>query len=203
MKPVFIYILLILLSICTGGFIEKSLHSEPSIIREETRYIEIRDKPYYQREEINQIIRDKIDQGAIDRIVSIYAEVCGDPGLAHMITSFSIIYDIPVSLLFAIISVESSFDPNAINRNANGTLDFGLMALNSKTFKRYTREQLYDVRTNLRLGCEHLVWLKKKYGSWGIVVIRYNGRYEKGADEYLVKVFEKERDYEKLFNKEL
>jgi soluble lytic murein transglycosylase-like protein len=59
------------------------------------------------------------------------------------------------------------------------------------------------VKTNLKLGSEHLVWLKKKYKSWGLAVIHYNGLYSKGAGGYLVMVMEREREYEKLFNEKI
>ncbi|KKK69893.1 hypothetical protein LCGC14_2929500, partial [marine sediment metagenome] len=54
--------------------------------------------------------------------------------------------------------------------------------------------------TNLQLGCEFLVMLKKKYRTWGEAVIHYNGLYTKGAGSYMVKVMEKEREFESMFN---
>jgi soluble lytic murein transglycosylase-like protein len=120
-----------------------------------------------------------------------------------MIISFALIYDIPVSLLFSVISVESDFDPMATNKNPNGSYDYGLMSLNSKTFKKFTKEQLYEVETNIRLGSEHLLMLKNRYKSWGEAVIHYNGLYTKGAGSYMVRVLEKEREFERMFNEKI
>jgi soluble lytic murein transglycosylase-like protein len=160
----------------------------------------VRYKQFLQREEINDAVKDKINQGKKYFIMNIYADLIGDPSLTHLITSYALEYDIPISLLLSIIYVESSFNPAAVNKNSNGTSDYGLMSLNSRTFKGYTDEQLYDVEINLQLGCEFLVMLKEKYRTWGEAVIHYNGLYTKGAGSYMVKVMEKEREFESLFN---
>lgn len=157
-------------------------------------------KSFLQREEINSAISEKIRKGKIDNVLEIYAGVTGDPELVRMIINSALSYDIPVSLLFSIIYVESSFNPEAINKNANGTYDYGLMALNSKTFRGYTKEELSNPETNLRLGCEYLSKLKKRYKTWGEAVIHYNGLYTKGAGSYMVRVMEMERELEKLYN---
>ena len=156
--------------------------------------------PYFQREEINYAIKEKITRDLITTPMYIYSDITGDPALARLITEFALEYDIPVCLLFSIIFVESSFDPDALNKNRNGTSDYGLMSLNSRTFQNYTKDRLYDTETNIRLGCEYLVILKGKYSTWGEAVIHYNGLYTKGAGSYMVKVMEKEREFESLFN---
>ncbi len=160
----------------------------------------VRYKQFLQREEINDAIRDKINQGKKYFIMNIYADLVGDPSLTQLITSYALEYDIPISLLLSIIYVESWFNPAAVNKNSNGTYDYGLMSLNSRTFKGYTDKQLYDEETNLQLGCEFLVMLKEKYRTWGEAVIHYNGLYTKGAGSYMVKVMEKEREFESMFN---
>jgi len=160
-------------------------------------------KPYLLREEINEEIKNLIRSDQMDQVVQLYSPTTGDASLARTIVRFALTHEIPVSLLFSIISVESEFDPKALNRNSNGTFDYGLMSLNSKTFKKYTPEQLFTIDTNLKLGCEYLLWLKKKYGTWGEAVIHYNGLYTKGAGSYMVKVMEGEREFERLFNEQL
>jgi hypothetical protein len=157
-------------------------------------------RPYLQREEINYAIKEKITRDLITTPMYFFADIAGDPELARLITEYALEYDIPVSLLFSIIFVESSFNPDALNKNRNGTYDYGLMSLNSRTFKSYSKEQLYDTENNIRLGCEYLVMLKKRYVTWGEAVIHYNGLYTKGAGSYMVKVMEKEREFESLFN---
>lgn len=169
----------------------------------EDRFLRIRRKDFLLREEINAAINKKIRKGKIDRIVEIYTGITGNPDLVRMIIEAALSYDIPVSLLFSIIYVESSFNPEAVNRNANGTYDYGLMALNNRTFSNYTKEQLIDPETNLRLGCEYLIKLKRRYKTWGEAVIHYNGLYARGAGSYMVRVMEMERELEKLYNERL
>lgn len=160
-------------------------------------------RPFMQREEVNGKIKNELNSGKTEKVLAIYTEITGDPVLARIIMNYSLIYDIPTSLLFAIISVESDFNPRAVNRNPNRTYDYGLMSLNSRTFRSHSKAQLLEIQTNLRLGCEFLVNLKKRYKTWGEAVIHYNGLYSKGAGSYMVKVMEQEREYERLFNKRI
>lgn len=57
------------------------------------------------------------------------------------------------NLVFSVIQVESGFNVNAISP----TEDVGLFQLNSKVYRNYTRKQLLDPETNIRLGIKHLV----------------------------------------------
>jgi soluble lytic murein transglycosylase-like protein len=174
--------------------------NEKEVTINQSKVTEVKYKPYLQREEINAVIKLMTDQGQNNQVLAIYSRIAGDTELAHTIIGYALRYDIPISLLFGIISVESEFNPQALNKNPNGTYDYGLMSLNSNTFKSYSKKQLYDIDMNLELGCEFLLVLKKRYRTWGEAVIHYNGLYSKGAGSYMVKVLEREREYERLFN---
>ena len=174
--------------------------NETEVNINESKVTEVRYKPYLQRNEINDEVKSMIEQGQSYEALKVYISISGDPSLAHTIMNFALRYDIPISLLFSIVSVESEFSPKATNKNNNGTYDYGLMSLNSRTFKGYSKEQLYEIEMNLKLGCEYLLMLKKEYRTWGEAVIHYNGLYTKGAGSYMVKVLEREREYERLFN---
>ena len=193
-------ILMIILAICLSfvvwqGFKENKLQIiEKTIIQ--THYSP---RIILYREEINEAIRDRISQGKTDMVLEISTEICPDPALAYLITISALIYDIPVSLLFGIIQVESKFNPEAVSKAGA----VGLMQLLPSTFKGYSVEQLKEPNINLRLGCEHLLNLKKKYKTWGDAVIHYNGLYTKGAGYYLVRVMDMEREYERIFNERL
>lgn len=197
---IFIILLLVLSTSILINIYINIRHDDPG---SENRILKTRRKSFLLREEINTAISRKMNQGKIDHIVEIYTGITGNPELVKMIIEYALSYDIPVSLLFSIIYVESSFNPEAVNRNANGTYDYGLMALNSRTFSNYTREQLIDPEINLKLGCEYLVKLKNRYKTWGEAVIHYNGLYARGAGSYLVRVMEMERELEKLYNERL
>jgi len=174
--------------------------NETEVTINEPSVAEIQYKPYLQRNEINDAVKSMMEQGRMLEALKVYESISGDPSLAHTITNYALRYDIPISLLFSIVSVESSFNPPALNKNRNGTLDYGLMSLNSRTFTGYSKEQLYEIEMNLKLGCEYLLMLKNKYRTWGEAVIHYNGLYTKGAASYMVKVLEREREFERLFN---
>ncbi len=166
----------------------------------EEHITEIQFKPFLQRNEINDTVRSMMEQGRMQDALKVYASISGDPSLSHTIMNYALSYDIPISLLFSIVNVESNFNPRAINKNRNGTRDYGLMSLNSRTFTGYSEEQLYEIELNLKLGCEYLLMLKDRYRTWGEAVIHYNGLYTKGAGSYMVKVLEGEREFERLFN---
>jgi soluble lytic murein transglycosylase-like protein len=174
--------------------------NEKEVTINQSKVTEVKYKPYLQREEINAVIKLMTDQGENEQVLAIYSRIVGDTELAHTIIGYALRYDIPISLLFGIISVESEFNPHALNKNPNGSYDYGLMSLNSNTFKSYAKKQLYEIDTNLELGCKFLLVLKKRYRTWGEAVIHYNGLYSKGAGSYMVKVLEREREYERLFN---
>lgn len=78
-------------------------------------------------------------------------------------------YQVPVSLLQAIAQVESSHNPRALNHNANGTRDIGLMQINSRwlpQLRRYgvTEKELWDPCVNTLVAA----WLlSENFRRWG------------------------------------
>ncbi len=63
-------------------------------------------------------------------------------------------FGIEASLLKRIATIESSLNPHAINQNKNGTVDIGLMQINSMHLKRLakvgvTRQSLLDPEVNV------------------------------------------------------
>jgi len=81
-------------------------------------------------------------------------------------------YQVPVSLLKAISSVESSGNPSAIHRNGNGSYDIGHMQINSAwltTLKKFgiTQQSLFDACTNTYVGAWILAGNISRMGySW-------------------------------------
>jgi soluble lytic murein transglycosylase-like protein len=85
-------------------------------------------------------------------------------------------YGISPYLLYAMAKTESGLNPNAVNRrNANGSMDVGLMQINSAWFPRLKalgieESQLYDACTNLEVGAWILAQNMRRLGrSWGAV----------------------------------
>ena len=152
------------------------------------------------REEITEVIETYMVLGKLDAIAEFYNDYVEDWELTYLIMGAAQVYKIPANVLFALIYAESNFTELAVNNgNGNGTSDYGLLQLNSSTFKGYTKEQLMDRNYNLRLGCKHLRQRYEQYGSWDEAVMYYNG-FSQMAVKHQAKVLAKERELDKAFN---
>lgn len=78
----------------------------------------------------------------------------GDISLKQQVKEIVNEHGEPWPVIKALISVESSWNPVGKNINGNGTVDHGLMQINSKTLKAYGIDisDAYDVPTNVRAG---------------------------------------------------
>ncbi len=92
-------------------------------------------------------------------------------------------YHIDPLLLYAIAEVESALNPRAINYNSDGSIDLGLMQINSSHLPRLakygiTTQQLQnDVCVSIHTGASILAGFIKKFGySWQAV-----GAYNAGG----------------------
>lgn len=98
----------------------------------------------------------------------------------ELVQKYSKEYGVDPFLVFAIIKVESNFDPDAVSpKNAAG-----LMQITEKTggwgareldIKNYKHEMLFDPGTNVRLGCWYLSVLYGEFGKTDLVIAAYNG----------------------------
>lgn len=87
-------------------------------------------------------------------------------------------YSVPKELVFAVIKVESNFDPNVVS--SAGAM--GLMQmlpstyewLTSKLGDEYSQDALYDPETNIKYGTYYLQYLYSRFGSWEKAIIAYN-----------------------------
>lgn len=114
--------------------------------------------------------------------------------------------EVPVKLLFAVAFTESSFKPNSLNKNKNGTRDYGLMQINSiwaKAAKKhgFSWEKIKkDPCTNVMFGGYILKQNKKRLGSWSKAIGAYNAGFSKSPKARKVR----ERYYNKVMkNKQL
>ena len=177
------------------------VHEKVTIVREK--------QVYFERLEINQRIQEIQAYEDYDKVINLYGNIAGDREVARLILNNSLVRRIPVNLAFALCRVESAFKPDAENRNIkNGktiSTDYGLFQLNSQIFRTHIRKNGKDwllvPENNISLGLTHLQELYFRHGkSWDLAIIRYNGRFDRGADEHLVSVYRYEREFDKLFN---
>ena len=100
---------------------------------------------------------------------------------SSIIEQYSEEYDVPKDLIFAVITVESEFDPNA--KSSVGAL--GLMQMMPATFEWLTGDEhlnehlptnkLTDPEVSIRYGTYYLRYLHNKFENWDTVLAAYNG----------------------------
>ncbi|WP_407973183.1 lytic transglycosylase domain-containing protein (plasmid) [Burkholderia pyrrocinia] len=94
----------------------------------------------------------------------------GDQARADCISDAAQLYNVNPDILRAIAYYESHLNPDALNRDANGTLDIGLMQINSVHLPTLRREgiglaQLKDPAVNARVGAALLRNEINRYGA--------------------------------------
>ena len=102
-------------------------------------------------------------------------------------------YRVNPYLLYAIAKTESGLNPNAINRNKNGSYDIGLMQINSSwfpTLRKYGVEEkdLYDACTSIQVGAWILAQNMQRMGVTWEAVGAYNARDPAKRIKYALKV---------------
>jgi len=100
-------------------------------------------------------------------------------------------YGISPQLLWSIAKTESNFNPNAVNRNTNGSYDYGVMQINTIWSKKLgkTWGELSDPCTNVKVGAWILAQCIQDYGQTWRAVGCYNSRTPSKGDKYAAKVF--------------
>ncbi|HOE19210.1 MAG TPA: lytic transglycosylase domain-containing protein [Syntrophales bacterium] len=100
-------------------------------------------------------------------------------------------YGISPLLLWSIASVESSFNPAAINHNSNGSYDYGVMQINSNWFRVLGKEQwdrLADPCFNVHVGAWVLAQCIQRHGYTWKAVGCYNSSKPERRRAYAEKV---------------
>ncbi|HEF5785408.1 lytic transglycosylase [Burkholderia multivorans] len=118
-------------------------------------------------------------------------------GLAHAdcLDDAAAFQHVSVSLLRGIAQVESGMNPNAVNTNANGTIDIGLMQINSSWLPTLAREgitqqSLFDPCTNAYVGAWILSQNIRQLGPNWNAIGAYNAASPDKRLAYARKVFD-------------
>lgn len=69
-----------------------------------------------------------------------------------LIFKYSMLYHVDARLATAVVQAESNFNAKAIGTKG----ELGLMQLRPELFPNFSRKQLVDVETNLKVGIKHL-----------------------------------------------
>jgi len=100
-------------------------------------------------------------------------------------------FGVDSKLLASIAKIESNNNLNAVNLNTNGTLDIGIMQINSVHLPYLARlgikkEDLFNPRININFGAFILAKCIDKYGLTINGLNCYNGKLQ--DNEYAMKV---------------
>ena len=103
-------------------------------------------------------------------------------------------FNVPVKLLVAIARVESEFNPYAIHYNTNGSIDIGLMQINSIHLPflakhGIAKQSLYNACTNIKVGAFVLAQQFRIHGKTWRAVGAYNARDESLRKKYVHRVW--------------
>ena len=113
------------------------------------------------------------------RFVVCLGILCAGWASADCYESAAARYDLSADLLRAIACVESNFNAHAVNHNANGSTDYGVMQINSiwlaelSTFD-IERDHLWDACTNIHVGAWVLAQKIQRLGYTWRAIGAYN-----------------------------
>jgi soluble lytic murein transglycosylase len=138
-----------------------------------------------------------------------------------LVEKYSAEYNVPEYIIFAVIDVESDFDPMATS-SANAC---GLMQMTPKTFAWLTSSEhlgenltsldLYDPEINIRYGTYYLRYLFTRFHNWDTALAAYNAgegnvsewledsEYSDGDGTLKYIPFKETRNYVKKVNKSI
>jgi soluble lytic murein transglycosylase-like protein len=93
------------------------------------------------------------------------------PEARHWADHWADVYSLPRELVYAVIEVESGWNPMAVSRAGA----VGLMQLMPDTAATFAVRNRFDVAENTRGGVAYLAWLRNYFGDdWRLVVASYN-----------------------------
>ncbi len=148
------------------------------------------------------MIDSKIQQGKLEEVLLHYDSITKNREVTFNLISYCLMYDVPVNLLFALAQHESGFYATATNSNHTSS-DIGIMQLNTNSYSAYDKKQLYDVKTNIRLGASHLHQEFVKYGRWELALLAYNSGGVRGVPDstvrYMISIVNIERIFDHQF----
>ena len=109
-----------------------------------------------------------------EKVLAFFEDLTGSYRIAEAVLSNASVYKVAPALAFALCAEESSYNPQAYNRNRNNTIDRGLFQLNSSSFPQVKIADFYNIELNARLGIAHLRWCLDTAGTEVAALAMYN-----------------------------
>ena len=103
-----------------------------------------------------------------------YSRITNDKEISSSILQYADMYNIPLSLAFALAYTESRYNVNAIHVNTNGTVDRGLFQLNDSSFPKISEIDFYNADVSARYGLSHLRFCLNTAGNEIAALAMYN-----------------------------
>ncbi len=95
---------------------------------------------------------------------------------AEYVSAASEEYGIPEQYIYAVIKVESNFDPNAkSSADAYGLMQLTAVAYEDMTGEVAVAERLLDPKKNVTVGTKYLAYLYRMFGNMDTAIAAYNG----------------------------
>ncbi len=151
---------------------------------------------------VNNRIKEMIREGRVEEVYRFYDGYTANRDITFLLVSNAITYEIPIHFLFGLAWTESEFYPNAVNGggNTDGTADYGLMQLNSHTYRDFDQAYLMTPENNVRLSCEHLRRDYDRYGNWYEALLAYNAGNTELVRNSTIKHFIEVMEFSKMLN---
>lgn len=140
-----------------------------------------------------------------------YLHVTGNRDTAMAILEEAEKNEIPLSLAFALAYTESRYNPKAVNKNRNASIDRGLFQLNNRSFPQLKEEDFFNPAVSAKYGMSHLRFCLNVAGNEVAALAMYNaGTNKVRADStpqttlnYVGKIMAYQDKLDKLFAEEV
>ena len=109
-----------------------------------------------------------------DSVEWFYNQITGNEFITDAILQYADKNEIPLSLAFSLAYSESSYNPRAINKNTNVSIDRGLFQLNNNSFPDLIEEEYFDPYISAKYGLSHLRFCLDTAGNEVAALAMYN-----------------------------
>jgi len=158
-------------------------------------------------EEQDLILLSYRDEVFREDVLLFFQDMTGSREVAGAILSNASEYNVAPALAFSLCFEESRYNPRALNRNKNETVDRGLFQLNNASFPKLKVEDFYDADVNAGQGISHLRWCLNTAGSEIAALAMYNAGETrvrsvgtpKSTLDYVSRILKRQREIEERF----
>jgi hypothetical protein len=158
-------------------------------------------------EEQDLILLSYRDETFREDVLVFFQDLTNSREIAEAILFYASLYNVPPALAFSLCAEESGYNPRALNRNKNLTVDRGLFQLNNASFPKLKIEDFYDSNINASNGISHLRWCLNTAGTEVSALAMYNAGETrvrsvgtpKSTLDYVSRILKRQRKIEEHF----